>query len=49
MANSLNLRMTPYKVTGTDCMQGFLEFNENTETLATMQYAGTMFPLFGKS
>lgn len=32
--NDLDLAMTPYKVLGTDCEQGFLEFNLNSETLA---------------
>ena len=30
--------MTPYKCLGTDCMQGYIEFNKNCETLAKMQY-----------
>ena len=34
--NELDLAMTPYKVTGTDCEQGFVEFNENSATLAKM-------------
>ena len=32
--NNLDLAMTPYKVLGTDCMQGYLEFNLNCTTLA---------------
>lgn len=32
--NDLDLAMTPYKVLLTDCMQGFLEFNLNSVTLA---------------
>lgn len=32
--NDLDLAMTPYKVMGTDCMQGYLEFNLNSVTLA---------------
>lgn len=48
LQNNLDLLMTPYKVTGTDCMQGFLEFIPNSPTLATMQYAGNLFPLFEK-
>ena len=36
--NNLDLAMTPYKVMGTDCMQGFMEFNMNAETLAFIQH-----------
>ena len=36
--NDLDLAMTPYKVLGTDCEQGFLEFNNNAATLAEIQY-----------
>ena len=36
LRNNLDLKMTAYRVIGTDCMQGYLEFNENCETLATM-------------
>ena len=32
--HDLDLAMTPYKVVPTDCMQGYLEFNLNTVTLA---------------
>ena len=32
--------MTPYKVIGTHCMQGYLEFVPDCMTLAQMQYAG---------
>ena len=32
--NDLDLAMTPYKVLQTDCMQGYLEFNLNSTTLA---------------
>jgi len=34
--NKLDLNMTPYKVLGTDCEQGFVEFVGNTKTLAAM-------------
>ena len=40
LAHNLDLKMTPYKVIGTDCMQGFLEFVQNCNTLAEMQYRG---------
>ena len=39
LRNNLDLKMTPYKCLGTDCMQGYIEFNKNCETLAKMQYA----------
>lgn len=38
LRNNLDLKMTPYKCLGTDCMQGYIEFNKNCETLAKMQY-----------
>ncbi len=44
LSNNLDLKMTPYKVTGTHCMQGFLEFVGNCKTLAQMQYEGTLWP-----
>ena len=44
LSNNLDLKMTPYKVTGTHCMQGFLEFVGNCKTLAYMQYKGTLWP-----
>ena len=34
LANDLDLSMTPYKVVGTDCEQGYLEFVANCKTLA---------------
>mmetsp|Transcript_31213 Transcript_31213/g.47795 ORF Transcript_31213/g.47795 Transcript_31213/m.47795 type:complete len:151 (-) Transcript_31213:901-1353(-) len=40
LAHNLDLKMTPYKVIGTDCMQGFLEFVQDCNTLAEMQYNG---------
>lgn len=36
--NDLDLAMTPYKVLLTDCMQGYLEFNLNSVTLADIQH-----------
>ena len=36
--HDLDLAMTPYKVLLTDCMQGYLEFNLNTCTLADIQH-----------
>ena len=36
--NDLDLAMTPYKVVLTDCMQGYLEFNLNSVTLADIQH-----------
>lgn len=36
--NDLDLAMTPYKVVPTDCMQGYLEFNLNSVTLADIQH-----------
>lgn len=38
LREKLDLKMTPYKVIGTDCMQGYLEFVDDCETLATMQF-----------
>ncbi len=38
LSHNLDLRMTPYRVLGTDCEQGFVEFVGNTATLAKMQY-----------
>ena len=38
LREKLDLKMTPYKVIGTDCMQGYLEFVDDCETLAKMQY-----------
>jgi phosphatidylinositol-4,5-bisphosphate 3-kinase len=40
--NGMDLKMTPYKVVGTHCMQGFMEFNQNCATIAAMQYVGTI-------
>lgn len=42
LAHNMDLKMTPYKVIGTDCMQGFLEFVQNSTTLASIQYHGKM-------
>ena len=36
--NDLDLAMTPYKVMITDCMQGYIECNLNTVTLADIQH-----------
>lgn len=36
LENSLDLKMTPYRVMGTHCMQGFLEFNRDCTTLAAI-------------
>ncbi len=44
--NSLDLAMTPYKVVGTDCEQGFLEFVGNCKTLAYIQYKRSIFHTF---
>lgn len=44
--NKLDLAMTPYKVVGTDCEQGFVEFVGDTATLAAMQYDGGLFETF---
>ena len=38
LTHNLDLKMTPYKVIGTDCMQGYLEFIADSDTLADMQY-----------
>ena len=40
LAHNLDLKMTPYKVIGTHCMQGFLEYVPKSKTLAAMQYEG---------
>lgn len=40
--HNLDLKMTPYKVIGTHCMQGYLEFIPNSVTLAYMQYQGSL-------
>ena len=40
--NNLDLKLTPYRVLGTDCMQGFVEFNQNSVTLAYIQYQGSL-------
>ena len=44
--NDLDLAMTPYKVLGTDCEQGFMEFNANAETLAEIQYGDGLINTF---
>lgn len=44
--NKLDLAMTPYKVVGTNCEQGFVEFVGDTTTLAKMQYIGGLFNTF---
>ncbi len=46
LANNLDLAMTPYKVLGTDCEQGFLEFVANCKTLAMIQYERSIFNTF---
>jgi phosphatidylinositol kinase/protein kinase (PI-3 family) len=43
LANNLDLAMTPYKVLGTDCEQGYLEFVANSTTLAAIQYKEGIF------
>ena len=49
LANNLDLAMTPYKVLGTDCEQGYLEFVQNSDTLAAIQYKETVFNTFSNS
>jgi len=46
LENKLDLAMTAYKVVGTDCMQGFLEFIADSCTLADIQHQGTVAGLF---
>ena len=46
--NDLDLKMTVYKTLGTDCEQGYLEFNENCYTLAYMQYHEGLFHTFAE-
>ena len=46
LANNLDLAMTPYKVLGTDCEQGYLEFVANCRTLAMIQYDRSVFHTF---
>jgi len=46
LANDLDLAMTPYKVLGTDCEQGFLEFVADCKTLAMIQYERSVFSTF---
>lgn len=46
LANNLDLAMTPYKVIGTDCEQGFLEFVGDCKTLAYIQYKRSVFNTF---
>ncbi|CDW85366.1 phosphatidylinositol 3-and 4-kinase family protein [Stylonychia lemnae] len=46
LANNLDLAMTPYKVMGTDCEQGYLEFVGNCKTLAYIQYKRSIFNTF---
>lgn len=46
LANNLDLAMTPYKVLGTDCEQGYLEFVANCKTLAMIQYERSVFNTF---
>lgn len=38
--------MLPYKVIGTGCEQGFLEFVGNSATLAAIQYEKGLFKTF---
>lgn len=40
LAHNLDLKMSPYKVLGTHCEQGLLEFVPNCKTLAAIQYRG---------
>lgn len=42
LSYDLDLKMTPYKAIGTDCMQGYLEFIEDNVTLAGMQHKGSI-------
>ena len=44
--NNLDLAMTPYKVMGTDCEQGYLEFVADCKTLAYIQYKRSIFNTF---
>ncbi len=46
LANNLDLAMTPYKVLGTDCEQGYLEFVQNSDTIAYIQYHESVFKTF---
>ena len=46
LENNLDLAMTPYKVLGTDCEQGFVEFVGNTMTLADMQWKDGLMNTF---
>ena len=46
LENNLDLAMTPYKVLGTNCEQGFVEFVGNTVTLAKMQYIDGLMRTF---
>jgi len=41
--NDLDLAMTPYKVLGTGCKQGQMEFVDDATTLARMQYQESVF------
>jgi hypothetical protein len=40
--HNLDLKMTPYKTLGTDCMQGLIEWNQNCSTLTEMQISGNV-------
>ena len=44
--HELDLQMLPYKVIGTGCEQGFLEFVGNSITLAAVQYEKGLFKTF---
>ena len=45
----LDLRMHPYKVMGTGCEQGFLEFVQNSETIANIQHEKGVLNTFADS
>ena len=47
LENQLDLAMTPYKVIGTDCEQGYMEYVSNSQTLAFMQYKDSLLGTFG--
>ena len=49
LSNGLDLKMTPYQVFGTHCMQGYIECNNNCDTLAAIQYEGTLWPFTKKA
>jgi len=49
LENELDLCMTPYKVVGTGCGQGFLEFVANSKTLAYIQYKHGVLKTFSEA